>query len=535
MSGPGTRWRGGLGGRGRRASRVLAALSMSAAILIAAVQPARADEFSDRLNARFKTIAADKRSDTVLIPLLAKMTDPPSAVAVAYQAALMPAGTTGWDEAAAWAQAEPQKAFLDGLVKVTGEKDWKKAFAFGQPYGTEGLDPETVALRAYTDLGDPPMLSRAKHLYLPMFERANCLVHVDVTRRLAAGKPDEALDLLWRWLHFSRSIADRSFYAEIEWSYKSMLLAMERMRDVAYVDSRAEKQNLTADVTRDVLKDRMIDRGGIIGLDRLEFPTGNEVGCEQAINRVFQRRGRPNPAVFAPMLAESASRANPLRLFSETARWDSIADIHGNDAETREALANVYGGWYQRWKLKQWDPTLKLRGDFDKLDTVKFAVVRMLVGDLSPLFDLRTRLRVELGGTRLSLAINGFCIGQKGTFPRDPTSVRPAFLPNIDLDPLSRVEGTVYKYFVPVRDAIPDPINPVQDHTLNVIPGSNFPNFSRRLNAEYFVLYSAGPDGDFDGAKRLTQMNEEDKADYLIWPPVISLLREKLVTDGAIK
>jgi hypothetical protein len=108
-------------------------------------------------------------------------------------------------------------------------------------------------------------------------------------------------------------------------------------------------------------------------------------------------------------------------------------------------------------------------------------------------------------------------------------------VPNIDLDPLSRVEGTVYKYFVPVRDAIPDPINPVQDHTLNVIPGGNFPNFSRRLNQEYFVLYSAGPDGDFDGARRLTQMDEEDKADYLIWPPVMSLLREKLVADGAIK
>ncbi|MBL8758072.1 MAG: hypothetical protein JNK35_06545 [Phycisphaerae bacterium] len=497
--------------------------------------PALADEFSDRLNNQFKSIAPDRRSDIVLVPLLAKLTDPPAGLSDPYQAALLPGSSAAFAEAAAWAQAEPQKAFFAGLEKVTGEKDWKKAYAWGQPYGTEGVDPETIALRAYTDLGDPPLLARANHMYLPMLDRANVLVHIEATRRLAAGEAGSALELLWRWLHFSRSMADRLFFAEVEWSFKTMLLTLERMRDIAYVDSRADKQSLTADQTRDILKERMVDRGGIIGLDRLRFPIGNEVGCEQVVNRVFNRRGKANPAVFSPMLAESSSRTHPLRLFSETARWDSIADLHGNDLETREALKNVAEGWYRRWQLKQWDPALKLRSDFEKLDTVKFAVVRVLVGDLSSLFELRIRLRVELGGTRVALALNGFCIGQKGNFPRDITAVRPAFVPSIDLDPLNRTEGSPYKFFVPVRDAIQDPNNPTVDHTLNVIPGGNFPSFSRRLNEEYFVLYSAGPDGDLDGARRLTQMAEEDKADYLIWPPVMGLLREKLVADGALK
>ncbi len=516
-------------------ARPLAGVALAAAMTLGgtALQTARADEFSDRANARFKEVQTDKRSDLVLLPLLIKLADPPQSVGTVQQAMLLPATSALFKDAAAWAQAEPQKAVLDVLTKISGESDWKKAYAFAQPYGITGIDPELIAAKAFTDLGDPPLLARAKHGYLPMLDKMNLLVHVEATRLQAEGKPLEALDVLWRWLHFSRSMCDRAFYVEVVWGLKTMSSTLERMRDVVYTDGRLDKPLLTPEQLRDTVEKRMGDRGGILNIDRMQFPSGNEVGCEQLINRVFKPRGAADISVFSPLLAEIAIRNRPLRLFSEAARWDSIAKLHGNQLETFEALRNAFGDWRTRWELPPFDPALKLRQDYRRLDAVKFAAVIVNVGDLSPIFDMRKRVRVELGGTRVSMGVQGYVLGQKSN-PPALTSIRPAYTKVIDIDPLDQTTNP-FRYYVPVRDGIKDAVNPATFYEITVFPGDNLPAFKRKLDQSYFMLFSVGPDGDADGCMRATQTVEDDKGDYLVWPPVLSLLREQLTASGALK
>ncbi|MGD9689332.1 MAG: hypothetical protein AB7K52_08020 [Phycisphaerales bacterium] len=520
--------------RVRTSLRAGALLALAAVSVVASV--AAGDEFQDRVNAPFKQYAQDRRSDTILLPLLAKLTDPPSAASPALQAALLPSEAAAFAGASEWSQSESSAAFFEGLKKVTGEKDWKRAFGFAQPYGVGGVEPEIIAARAYTDLGDPPLLGRAKHLYLPMLDRAECLVHVEATRLQSAGQPDKALELLWRWAHFSRSMCDRAFFAEVTWGLKATTLAIERMRDVAYVDSRLEKPLLTAEyIVREVITDRLKDRSGILEVDRITFPEGNRIAAEQLIATVFKRRGDADTAIYAKILGEVTAKGRAMRLFSETARWDSLSKLAGNQLETSEKLGHVQGDWVLRWKLPPLDPLHRLRSDFQKMDKVRFAIIQLIVGDMGPLFEQRHRLQIELNGTRMALAMQAYYLGQQN-YPRTLGSVAPAYAPKLDPDPFSAAKPPRdFWFFVPVRDAVRDPINPVTKHDVTVFPANNFPSFTKSLDASHFVIYSVGPDGAQQGCSRATQMVEDDKGDYLIWPPVMSLVRENLVTTGALK
>jgi hypothetical protein len=118
----------------------------------------------------------------------------------------------------------------------------------------------------------------------------------------------------------------------------------------------------------------------------------------------------------------------------------------------------------------------------------------------------------------------------------------------MDRDPFSRKSDKL-GFFVPIRDfqaaldnlqvaeTLRDKrvIDPNAPHTIRVFPsmmGNTYPNFEIPLRADTFVLYSAGPDGNTNGMFLATQMIEDNKGDYLLWPPVISLLRKNLQDTG---
>src|SRR5215475_3717536 len=108
-------------------------LALGLAVILAAAPQSRADEFTDKANALYATIRSAKRSDTVLLPLLAKMEEPPAAAATAEQAMLLPPGSSAWDGADKWAQGAPQRAVIDALITLTKEERPDEAMAFGQP------------------------------------------------------------------------------------------------------------------------------------------------------------------------------------------------------------------------------------------------------------------------------------------------------------------------------------------------------------------------------------------------------------------
>ena len=493
----------------------------AASAALSATAPAWADKFLDEANALFKSIQADRRSDTALFPLLAKLTEPPAPVRRAADAALLAAGRPGFSDAAAWAQADPQKAALAGLAKVTSERDWKKSFAIGQPYGFEGVDPDLVTAGVYTELGDPPTLLGAQFNYLRFLDRLESLAHVEATRLAAAGDAKAALDVLFNLAVLGRQVADRSFLTEKQWGLRCTLLALQRLRDVTYVDGLRDTPSLNADHLRDVIA-RLKDRAGIFGTERLELPRGQKIGAEQMLARVFGPDGTPRADAFATVLGRARSAERPLRLFSETARWSVQARTHAGEPDVRRALDALFADWRRRWELPPFDPSLGLPSEYAKLDKVRFAALEQLVGNLGELFDVRRQLIAEIRGTRTALGVAGFRRLNKD-FPPALTAIRPALVDQIEGDPFER-SGKPPVYFVPGKR----PNDTGTTHEIAVFPGEGQPNFSVVVSNDTFVLFFTGPDGAPNGARRATQTVEDPRGDYLIWPPVLSLLREHL-------
>jgi len=188
------------------------------ATLLVGAHPGLAQDFVGQANDLYSDIRPSNRSDRVLLPLLAEMEPPPGVVATPEQAMLFPDGAPGWDAVEAWTQAAPQQAVLEGLATVTADKDARRGMAFGQPYG-QAAGYEAISTGLYTDLGDPPLLAAAQHLYLPALDDMACLVHAEVTRRAGNGAPLDGATLLLDWIFFARQMADREMFDEARWGY----------------------------------------------------------------------------------------------------------------------------------------------------------------------------------------------------------------------------------------------------------------------------------------------------------------------------
>ena len=505
--------------------------ALFSAIAIAAVAPqARADDFVDRVDSYYKDVAASQRSDTVLLPLLVKVAAPPAAVASVNSAALLPASSASFVAASAWATAEPQKDALEALKKVTSQTEWKKAFAFAQPYSFAAVDPDLVIANAYTFLGDPPTLASARHLYLPLLNQLASLVHVEATRLAAEGKPADALDLVIRLTFLARSMADRAFMQEQTWGYDTMVLGLQRLRDIAYVDSRSANPVLTPDQLKDITE-RLQDRAGLMGTDRLLLPRGDKVAAEQIISQLFIPRGGPNPDTFGRSLARIGSKERPLRLFSETARWDGVLKLHANELDARAQLEAIYNDWAKRWQLSPFEPIQRAPSDYSRLDKTRYAALDAVLGDLGVLTTRRLELRAEMAATRTALGMYAFARANR-TFPRDITAIRPSFLAKMDADPFSP-EGKNPEFFVPIRDALKRPNEDPKPHEIQIFPATGDP-FAVSLRDDQFVIFLIGSDRAANNARKATQMVEDRAGDFLVWPPVLSLVRQNLTETGRL-
>ncbi|MBL8762292.1 MAG: hypothetical protein JNL50_13425 [Phycisphaerae bacterium] len=519
--------------------RALAGLLIAASLSLAA-PAARADEFLDKLNASLADVKNPQRSDLVLLPLLAKVQPPPAKFAKLESLAAIYPGSPAMAELASWAGAPTQKAVLDAIASVTKEDDYRKAMAFAQPYGVEGVSVDMVAARLYTELGDPPSLAGAKFYYLDAIRTMELLAHADAVRRAGEGDTIGAVKLLCDWTFFCRQMADRRFYREVVWGYEAMIAAQERLRDIAYWDSRTKKA-LDQPAQRDQLAPlvaRIDENKGYLEISRLRLPIGDRMASEQAVARVYQPRAGVDTSVFATTMSRMGSSEFPLRLFGETARWQAVAATQKNWFEINDQLPKLYVDWESRWRLDPFDKLMEKPFVYSSFDRAGFAVLDATAPDMSRLFTLRQQLQVELAGTRQALAIIGYSAAAKA-FPPQLSSVRPQWVKALSVDAYnpSRARGAVppFEYFVPVRDQKVDARGEAKPHEVKVFV-SGGANFDLKLREDQFLLYSTGRDGANNYAARVDNRPDAGTGtDYLIWPPVSSLYRQHLIDRGEIK
>lgn len=524
--------------------RTLIMLSFTGATFIGAPADAQ-DTVVNEVNAQYARVPAPKRSDRVLLPLVAKMDAPPASVARVEQAMLLPAGAAAWSAAEAWALAPNQKAVLVALDQVTNEEDPAEAMVFAQPYGAEavGATSEGVTLiraELYTELGDPPMLAGAKFQYLAGLERVACLVHVEATRLAAAGDPGAAIDGLADWVFFGREMTDRAFFKEARWGYATMIATLDRVRDIAYTDFRAGGRKLSPDRIGATLQ--RLREDGYLRVDRLVFPMGDRAATQQVIDRVFIARGTADPATFAPTMARLASTDRPLRLFSESAKWEAAGAIAAGWFDQHEMAKKITDEWRARWDLRPFDPLLSLQTEYEKMGRASYAAISAVLPDAGTLLNDREVLKAQLVGTRCALGLVAFYYGA-GNFPLDLAAIRPRFVRTLGGDPFSsagrdRGGEPPLQFFVPIRDTkdrfgareTPRP------HEVRVITPGGEGNFLTRVGDDQFVLYSVGPNGRKEWAENVTAAPVKNSiGDLLLWPPVISLHREELRATGKLR
>ncbi len=503
----------------------------------AALSPvASGDEYLSQANRGYLAIATDKRSDLVMLPLVAKMDATPGAVGELGSAAMLPADVGAFAEARAWAEKPAQRAVLEGLDKVTKATKWKEAFAWGLPYGVENVPVELVEARMYSELGDPPTLAAARHFWLPEMERVACLVNVEATRLAADGKPTEGVEVLLKWAHLCRQLMDRQMMTESRWGGAHMLQALERVRDVAYEDIRGKRLMDPAK-----LPDQISKFGGesMFDLGRMQMPRGDWLAASQVAARVFDASGAVNTGNFGPTLAKLGATEYPLRLFAESARWRSAAGSHADGKDTLSKIKSVQDDFASRWNLGWFDKRHSALTEYERLRSARFALISRAMPDMRELFDQRQLLIVEMQGTQLSLALSGYVITNKD-FPPQLTAIRPRWVVGIGADPFSRDvvsnQRSIPEYMIPMkrRLGMPEKEEP-KPHEMDIVPATGSP-FATKLTNTTFILYSVGADSVNHFAKRVQNTTKVAAgSDYLIWPPVISLHRQHLRDSQQLK
>ncbi len=491
-----------------------------------------------RANDLYRTIAPNLRSDTVLLPLVAKMQPVPGAFANIGEAMLLGAETRGFAAAKSWAEGAPQKAVLDALKRVTSEGDHRKAFAFGLAYGAENVPAEWVASGTYVELGDPATLAAAQLLYLPKLDAMESLVQVEATRRAAMDDPNGAIDVLLDLAFFGRQMADRQMFEEAMWGMRVMQRSFERIRDVAYIDMVSAERKLNLDK----LLTQVARMDGYLDLDRMKLPEANRISTEQVLARVYDDRGAIRPEAFAGTMATLGLQGRPLRIFSEAARWQSAAASQADGVNARRILSGLYADWARRWAMNPFDDSLNTTSAFAGLDRTKEQAIAMSTPNLWHLAEWRRVNTLERVGTRATLSLLGV-LYTNNVFAPTITSIRPRWMTQLDSDPFNpNIEfgnRPPLEYFVPQRNRAGRIDTEAKPHEMTVVTNTKdrpSVTFKVDLKSDVFVLYSVGTDLARNNAARVQNTAERVQgADYLIFPSTLSLYRQFLIDGGELQ
>lgn len=515
-----------------RLSAVVSALAGVVAALGLTSSARAQDDFVSQANAGFKDVPQEKRSDLVLLPLLVKMQAAPGVLKSQEHAALLASQGPGWEACAEWAKGEAQQALLKAVAKVTEERDHRKAYVFAQPYGVEGVDLDMVSAGMYTELGETPTLAGAQIGFMDELETLGILCHVEASRLQKEGDAKGAMTVMSNWVFFTRQYMDRPFLKEKTWAMQSMLLALVRMRDIAYQDYRAEAHKLDTAYLTELLGKMPVD--GYLSINRLRPPTADFLGREQLLARVLKKGGGADETVFGPTMAKITSNERPLRLFSASAYWSQVGQQHADLTASQKALRAIQGDWTKRWDLSEFDTMQQTKTDY--LLRVRGHPELALVGfDMEPMEQLmkdRQRERTEFAGTRMSLAVYAYLLEHK-SLPPALNSTRPAIVKVLDKDPYASARSDLV-YWISGRENPKGADGQAQPYVIKMFPPEPYPSFEVPIPVGEFILFSIGPNNVAEGIREATQGREGVRGDYLLWPPALSLFRLREMEQGQL-
>lgn len=405
-----------------------------------------------------------------LFPALAAMETPPAGLESLDAAMLLSTKSKSWPAASAWAAAAPQKAALEALTKVT---DPKKKSLLGLPYGAAGVDPAWVKAGLYVELPADNLLHPMKLRYRKHMERLFTLVNVEATRLAAEGKPDLAMSECIKWVRLAKILVERETARERTWAIRQIMLACERIRDIAHTNRDA----LTAEMCRNTADD--LDER-LLQARRIRLPLVDRFSAEQVIARTTIEKGNVDAGKFASTLARIAVGERPLTLFGEAAWYRNLAGGHAGWFDTQDQLSKVFNGWANRWNVENLhDPLLQLPSDYAKMDKAKFALLEITCKEVEQMQALRLELLTATAGTRVALGAAGYERKEK-RWPPNVSAVAPTYVRKLDEDPYGYDERfknlNAFKYRVPIRD---DPKREREDprpHTMSVGIGEAAPS-----------------------------------------------------------
>ncbi len=474
--------------------------------------------FVEKANAAVAATPGTEDLSPVLFPAVAAMIDPPSSIGSVDAAMLLsPADKSGWAMAETWAKAEQQQAALKALATVT---DPKKKFLLALPYSS-GKDADATLRKAglYVELPPSGLLQGARYRYRFALERLIELVNIEATRRAEEGKADEALNLCVQWLRLARIITEREGARERRWGITQMMLASERLRDLAFT----YRENLSPEALRNTADD-IDDR--LVQLRRIRLPLLERLAAEQLMARVIEERGEVNKDKFAVTMARLSADDRSLNLFGQAAWYRQLASGHAGWFDTRDQINKVFGGWENRWNVENLhDPLLQIPSDYAKMDKGRFALIELTANEIEGFERLRLDVMTQLAGTRVALGVVGYERKEK-KWPPNVSAVAPAYVRLLDNDPYGydkRFKNlNAFLYRVPIRGDVKRERETPRPHEMTVgvgespiggaAPSASPPAAAAGL-ADFARARSAlGPAGSALGRIRLDPANPPDAA-----------------------
>ncbi|MEO0715499.1 MAG: hypothetical protein AAFY58_00765 [Planctomycetota bacterium] len=489
---------------------------------------AQADRFVREASEPPPNVRDDRRSDLVLLPALAQLDAPPGAVESLRRARMIAADDPSFAAAATWAQSAAAKGVLEALATVTDERRPRRAFAFAQGYGVEAATPELAEAGLYTDLGSQGLLALAEFGYRAEgLDRLTVLVHIEATRRAAAGEVAEAIELLTQYVVFERQLVDRAFMVEQLTALRRIIEALERIRDVAYVDFEGDRKLAPSQIPD--LVSALENEDGFLRTNRISFPFGDRLLAEQLVERVYGDSESVDRARFGTVMAELETYGRPLRLFGQAGAWASRSGSQATRTEVLNELDFVIGDYEAMWALEDPYHPQVLDGFYaDTADVNRHAAALSVLPNGRLLFAMKHRLRVEIAGTRSCLAVVGYAMANNG-FPPTLAACRPRFIDVLEGDAMSPTRTAVrlpplgYIASTTARRSEPPAGWP---HAMSVAVGGE--SFLVEVPDSEFVLYSVGIDGQDNSATRVTGTPfGREGTDHVIWPPAMSLERSR--------
>jgi len=423
-------------------------LALAGALACATV--ASADAFVDKANAAAAATPGTKPAHDILMPALAKLTEPPVSTGWTrddlLDLLLAAPGDANWKKLEEWAGAEPQQAALKALETITTGTDH---YIIGFGYGRDAVPAEWAEADLYIGLNADGLLYSATYPYLKRVSWLIGLTAFESARAASSGDGEKALNLCIQTVQFGRILIERGSLREMLAGASIMMIGLERLRDVMYQFESA----FNAEKLREAAK---VLQG--LRMREAPLPVVNKLAVEQIIARTYKEKGGVEGAVLAEVMSGARSQDRPLLRFSEAAFWADRADKQADWFDATDKIKGVWADWEKRWKLRDlYDPLFDIPSDFKRMDPQQFLAIFYPLNGVDQLFDVRKVLLTELAGTINSMGVVGFRIKQKTTPPL-LASVEPKFVEKLETDPFAvdrrQLQRTYlpFVFWVPIRD-----------------------------------------------------------------------------------